>query len=137
MSEPSREMARAKLRRSVRSILLVLATTMTLFLHPKSAPGQSEKKPAQARAAAIDPTDFAAIRKAGNALRPLHSTMGKPKPGDWLAHHKESGQTFDEYLRDHKKRVRDQFQTMYVQPLGEFEGSQAKLLDQTVDFMGR
>jgi archaemetzincin len=63
--------------------------------------------------------------------------MGKPKPGDWLAHHKESGQTFYEYLRDHKKRVRDQFQTMYVQPLGEFEGTQAKLLEQTVDFMGR
>src|SRR5262245_41837462 len=116
---------------------LLLAIAMTMFLDPGSAPGHSGKKPAQARSAAIDPTDFAAVRRAGNDIRPLHSKLGKTKPGDWLAHHKESGQSFDEYLRDHKKRVRDQFQTMYVQPLGDFDGTQAKLLEQTVDFMGR
>jgi archaemetzincin len=111
-----------------------------ILVHPDSAPGQSGNRPAapnSPHATAIDPTDFAAIRRAGNAIRPLHSKMGKPGPGDWLAHHKESGQSFDEYLRDHKKRVRDQFQTMYVQPLGSFEGTQGKLLEQTADFMSR
>jgi archaemetzincin len=102
--------------------------------------GQSAKKPPQpggARPASVAPTDFAAIRKAANAIRPLHSTMGKPKPGDWLAHHQETGQTFDEYMRDHKKRVCDLYETMYVQPLGKFEESQGKLLEQTADFMNR
>jgi archaemetzincin len=120
-------------------IAIVMVPYWILF-HPDSAPGQSGNKPAapnSARSTGIDPTDFAAIRRAGNAIRPLHSKMGKPGPGDWLAHHKESGRSFDEYLRDHKKRVRDQFQTMYVQRLGEFEGMQGKLLEQTADFMGR
>jgi archaemetzincin len=135
----SRTDADSGYRCTVQSILLLLVIAVAILLDPESAPGQSGKKPGppkSAPSAGIDPTDFAAIRKAGNAIRPLHSKMGKPKPGDWLAHHKESGQTFDEYMRDHKKRVRDQFQTMYVQPLGEFEGTQAKLLEQTVDFMG-
>jgi archaemetzincin len=111
-----------------------------ILMHPDATPGQSGKKPAEpnsSRPAGSDPTDFGAIRKAASAIRPLHSPMGKPRPGDWLVHHQESGQSFDEYLRDHKKRVRDQFQTMYVQPLGEFEGTQAKLLEQTADFMSR
>ncbi len=111
-----------------------------MLCHHDALPGQSAKKPTppkSSRPASVDPTDFAAIRKAGNAIRPLHTTLGKPKPGEWLVQHKEPGQTFDEFLRDHKKRARDQFATMYVQPLGDFEGTQAKLLRQTADFMGR
>jgi hypothetical protein len=109
--------------RIVRLTLLLLTFALTVLLDHGFSPGESGKrKPSAAQ------TSFAAIRKATAAIRPLHSTMGKPKPGDWLAHHKETGQTFDEYMRDHKKRVRDQYETIYVQPLGEFEGAQGKLL---------
>lgn len=112
--------------------LRLLAFALTVLLDSGLSPGESGKRPAAAA-----PTDFTAIRKASAAIRPLHSTMGKPKPGEWLTQHKESGQTFDEYMRDHKKRVRDQYETMYVQPLGKFDGTRGKLLDQTTDFLGR
>jgi archaemetzincin len=119
--------------------LLILAFAATTFFDPDSSPGQSAKKPTPSKSSrpAVPPTDFAGIRKAAAAIRPLHAKMEKPKPGDWLAHHKETGQTFDEYMRDRKKRVCDQFSTMYIQPLGKFEGRQGKMLEQTADFMNR
>lgn len=77
------------------------------------------------------------IRKAAAEIKPLHSKLGKPKPGEWLDKHRESGQTFDEYLRDHKQRVVDQYRTIYVQPLGGFDETRQKLLGQATDFLGR
>jgi archaemetzincin len=124
----------------VKRTLLTLLVSLGMFCLPRATPGQSTRKPAPQKPPGpveVDRVDFKMIRQTGDAIRPLHSTMGKPKPGDWLSHHRESGQSFDDYMRDHKKRIRDQFATMYIQPLGEFEGTQGKLLDLTADFMSR
>jgi len=70
-------------------------------------------------------------------LRPLHKKLGKPAPGDWLYHHHEPGQTFEEYLRcdpvvpDEKRNV------IYIQPLGDFTATQRKIVALTADFLGR
>ena len=32
-------------------------------------------------------------------LLPLHTKLGSPQPGDWLAEHKEPGQTYLQYVR--------------------------------------
>src|SRR5262245_5242241 len=101
----------------MRSPFLILVFSSTMFLDLESSPGQSGKKPvppAPARPTPAAVPDFKAIRKTAAAIRPLHSKMGKLKPGDWLAHHQETGQTFDEYMRDHKKRVCDLYETMYI-----------------------
>jgi archaemetzincin len=70
-------------------------------------------------------------------LRPLFQPLGKPQPGEWLYHHEETGQTFDEYLRsspvipDAKRKV------IYIQPLGEFTEAQRKVVALTADFIGK
>lgn len=43
-----------------------------------------------------------------------------PKPGDWLAVHPESGQTFDDFVRSKPNRPNQIQNKIYLQPLGEF-----------------
>lgn len=73
---------------------------------------------------------------AAKAIRDLHLPKTKPQPGEWLAEHKENGQTFAQYLATHPWRVRDRYQTMYVQPLGDFTATQRRLLKATADMLG-
>ena len=84
---------------------------------------------------AAEPADDEMLPAEFKTLLPLHKPLGKPQPGDWLANHEESGQTFREYLRsrpvtpDHRRRV------IYVQPLGEFTDTQRKIVTLTAEFM--
>jgi archaemetzincin len=78
-----------------------------------------------------------AIRAAANKIRPLHTKMGPPQPGDWLVSHKESGQTFDQYLKSNPNRPGKTLTTIYIQPLGEFDPTQQQLIEQTADLLGR
>jgi archaemetzincin len=43
-----------------------------------------------------------------------------PKPGDWLAEHPESGQSFDEFVRSRPRRPGARRTRIYLMPLGEF-----------------
>ncbi|MBM4031515.1 MAG: hypothetical protein FJ291_06970 [Planctomycetes bacterium] len=60
---------------------------------------------------------LAAIRAAMQKLRPLATKLGPPRLGDWLAHHKEPGQTFEEYLASNPTGLTKERRTLYVQPL--------------------
>jgi archaemetzincin len=99
---------------------------------PAEPPVAAEKP----RALVTTPTE-AEVRTAADAIRPLHSKMDKPGPNDWLANHKEAGQSFAQYQQRHKQRICNKYQTMYIQPLGDFTQTQKKLLAETTDFMGR
>lgn len=50
-------------------------------------------------------------------LMGLFDPIAKPKPGDWLSEHKESGQTFEQFAKSDFRRVRQNQKTIYVQPL--------------------
>ena len=78
-----------------------------------------------------------AIEAAMARIRPLHTQLEKPKPGDWLDRHKEPGQTFREYLRCRPIVPTKERRTIYVQPLGDFSKTQRKIITLTGDFMGR
>lgn len=78
----------------------------------------------------------AAIRAAGRALAVSESKMPPAKVGEWLAEHKEPGQTFDQYLASNPNRPTAKRTTLYVQPLGEFKGRQVDLLARTVELLG-
>ena len=67
-------------------------------------------------------------------LLPLHTKLGPPQPHDWLAEHKEPGQTYAQYLRGQPVRVDKQRRVIYVQPLGEFDSAQRKVLNRTAEF---
>lgn len=46
--------------------------------------------------------------------------ISAPKPGDWLAVHRELGQTFDAFVRSRSNRPGKTRRKIYLQPLGEF-----------------
>jgi archaemetzincin len=69
-------------------------------------------------------------------LFPLHKKLGPPQPRDWLAEHDEPGQSYTEYLEGEPVRANKKRRVIYVQPLGEFDPSQRKVLDRTTEFLG-
>jgi archaemetzincin len=69
-------------------------------------------------------------------LVPLHTELGKPRPGDWLDQHSEPGQTYRQYLRSNPVRADRRRSVLYVQPLGTFSPSEKKIIDRTTEFLG-
>jgi archaemetzincin len=80
------------------------------------------------------------LRKAfepGDDFKP----MPAPGPHDWLANHRESGQTYNEYINSGFvkliKIMRDTMQgAIYLQPVGNFHTGQGPSLDQLKEFAG-
>jgi archaemetzincin len=70
-------------------------------------------------------------------LKPLHTPLAKPRPGEWLDKHKEAGQTFAQYLQSRPVTPTGRRNTIYVQPLGEFDETQREIVKLTADFLGR
>jgi archaemetzincin len=92
-------------------------------------------------AVSAGPTDATDVRDMQlpptfEKLLPLHTKLGRPQPGEWLAEHKEPGQTYAEYLRGNPVRVDRKRRVIYVQPLGDFDPIQRKILDRTAEFLG-
>lgn len=81
-------------------------------------------------------TDLRQIREAGNKIEPLHQRKLPAGPNDWLAQHKEAGQTFDQYLKSKPNRPTATRTTLYVQPLGEFSERQTRLVEETAELLG-
>ncbi len=95
-------------------------------------------------AAAIAPAGKAArppparpLMDAIDKLRPLHPKLDKPRPGDWLFHHHEPGQTLAEYIRDDPVMPTPDRRTVCVQPLGELAPAQRQVVALAADFIGR
>jgi len=77
------------------------------------------------------------LRAMMEKLRPLHQKIHKPGPIDWLTHHKEPGQTFAEYLRCEPVTLSASRKTICIQPLGEFTGTQRKIVLLAGEYMAR
>lgn len=93
--------------------------------------------PAADAASRADTGNLTAIRDAMGKVKPFFQIKGKPKPGDWLENQPEAGQTFDQYLASNPNRPTAARTTIYIQPLGSFTAKEQKLLDATVDLLGR
>jgi archaemetzincin len=65
----------------------------------------------------------------------LHTRLGKPAPGEWLAEHPEPGQTYLQYVRGNPVRPEGDRRILWVQPLGEFAPSQRKVISLTAEYM--
>lgn len=66
----------------------------------------------------------------GNSFQP----MGMPGPADWLANHRESGQTYEEYVRSHPNRPDNQRRRLYLQPLGDLRRSGGPAVEKLLEF---
>ena len=72
---------------------------------------------------------------AADRIRPLFSRKTPPQPGEWLAEHKEPGQTYAEFRAQKRARAIDAYSTMRIVPIGPLSGGQQSVLDVTCDFM--
>ncbi len=64
------------------------------------------------------------------------SFQSKRPPGssDWLASHREPGQTFDQFLRTRRNLFQAPHTVLYIQPIGTFDGEASKVLDQVATY---
>src|SRR6516165_6726670 len=99
-----------------RRCLLLPIAALCLGLAVDRLEAEPPLKREKTRAMVTTPTD-SEIRTAADAIQPFHSKIDKPGPHDWLANHKEAGQSFAQYQQRHKQRICNRYQTMYIQPL--------------------
>jgi archaemetzincin len=87
--------------------------------------------------AAVDPTSpkVRSLLQQRDKLIPLHQPMGEPLPDDWLAVHKEAGQTFAEYLSSQLEPPHPERQYIYVVPIGEMTATQERIVQRTGEFL--
>jgi archaemetzincin len=76
------------------------------------------------------------LEAAIKVLAPLHTTLGKPRPHDWLEQHPEPGQSFAEYLKCNPTLPEGKRVALYIQPLGDFTPKQRQIIELTARFMG-
>jgi archaemetzincin len=84
---------------------------------------------------AADPPAMKPLLAAIETLKPLHTPLGEPQPGDWLTEQKENGQTFRQYLASKPVMPRGKRKVIYIQPIGEFTAAQKKLVEETAAYL--
>lgn len=102
--------------------------------------GQRVPAPAVARAIAGPRTnhvgDSARMMATIERLKPLHQRLGEPQPGEWLDQHEEPGQTFRQYLAARPTTPTGRRVCLYVQPLGNFQPEQRKIVELSAEYLG-
>lgn len=61
-------------------------------------------------------------------IRPLFVKKRKPGAMDWLAEHKEAGQTFEQYITINPNRPTAERTKIYLQPIGAFTKEQTEVV---------
>lgn len=69
-------------------------------------------------------------------LRPLARKLRRPRPGDWLAEHRESGQDFQQYLAEHPVRRSELLNTIYLCLVGDFTQNQYRIVQLAQQYLG-
>ena len=108
-----------------RAIVILAAVMMTVGI------GMGFEPPGpQQRLEAIGPTNGLS-EVLGRALAPSDSFDPVPVPGasDWLAVHREPGQTFEQFRRSRPNRPDARRRVIYLQPLGAFPQAQSPALE--------
>jgi archaemetzincin len=103
------------------SIAIVIAVSSTMGFEP---PGP------QKRLEAIGATNgLPAVLRRALALDDSFQPVPVPGPSDWLAVHREPGQTFDDFRRSQPNRPDTRRRIIYLQPLGDFRAQQSPSLE--------
>lgn len=70
-------------------------------------------------------------------LADLDVKLSVPKPGEWLAEHNESGQSFEKYTQIDPVTISEKRKVIYIQPIGNFTSEEKKIVDKTVEYVGK
>ncbi len=108
------------------TIFLVLSAILAMAFKPPSA---------TERIKALGETDGLGenLKRAlepGIDFRPIP----KPKRGDWLDVHKESGQSFDDFVKGKQNKPDKTRNKIYLQPLGDFPKGNIPFLDKLQEY---
>jgi len=68
-------------------------------------------------------------------IKPLFPRKTRPRSDDWLATHKEPGQSFAQYRDPARQRVVSQYSTLRVLPIGPLTDGQSAVLTTITDFL--
>ncbi|MFL5766203.1 MAG: archaemetzincin [Bacteroidia bacterium] len=68
-------------------------------------------------------------------LKQNDEKLPPPESGEWLASHKERGQTFKEYTFSHPPAISESQNTIYLQPIGTFDSLQTNMINYTRDYL--
>lgn len=82
-----------------------------------------------------EPSELEGLRGLAKRLRPLQLPLGEAQPGDWMAVHEESGQTFEEWLKSDPTTARGGRRVIYVLPLGSMTVAQEKVVADSVEYL--
>jgi archaemetzincin len=107
------------------SLFLIAATPLGLLV------------PMESTSTAADAETPAQLRIAAGRIRPLHRIKTPSGPEDWLATHREAGQTFEQYRHSNPNRPTKERTILYVQPIGAFTNAERQLVDETADLLSR
>lgn len=69
-------------------------------------------------------------------LTPIAKTLDKPGPHDWLANHREAGQTFAQYVQAKPVLKSERLTTMHLCLIGNFAPDQERVLKLTMEYLG-
>lgn len=61
--------------------------------------------------------------------------LEKPQPGDWLYHHAEKGQTFEQYVQSKPVKASALRNTIYILPIGNFTKAEWRVVQFTADYL--
>jgi len=65
----------------------------------------------------------------------LHQVKTSPGPYDWLRHHPENGQTFEEYRTSSPIRPDDKRRHIAILLLGDFDEARKEIVQKTAQYM--
>ena len=109
---------------------LKLATTLLLLLSACSKPDS-----AITTIAPQNLENARELRSAMQQIEPFFERMRPPEQYDWLGSHRESGQTFEEYLESNPTKPTSERQNIYVLPLGKFTAEQKNIINVTSAYL--
>lgn len=69
-------------------------------------------------------------------LVPLHKPLGPTQAGDWLQGHSETPETYKRFVAGGPVRATKERRTIWVQPIGEFNVEQKKIVELSAEFLG-
>lgn len=68
-------------------------------------------------------------------IKPLFPRKTPPRSDDWLATHRETGQSFAQYREPAREPVVSHYSTLRVVPIGPLSAGQSAVLDTVTDFL--
>jgi archaemetzincin len=120
----------------VLAVFVAVGGGAAVVFHLCFSPGAPEERPAPVLLPGASREELLEqLPKAIARLVPLHRKLGPPEPGDWLAVHKEAGQTFEQYVRGNPVLPDDTRRVVCFLPVGDFSPQQQRIIELAAQYV--